>query len=230
MKEGRREHGGGGDGGDKGHGGGKVLVVILVMVVVVRVGGSGKGGVPPQRTVKIQVRGLITFMFEKRIPEAQMPDMIRGFAKGFGLTAHNVPSRAFCQEVLREMADGMARIGDDDIAGHLGHVFMLHFRKDGSIAHYQSFIKYFTLKQWLRGDTPHLDSADAEASYIYDAAQVLEFFDELEAVLVEKKWTTMMDRSYAKLFGARGAAGTAVLEHSASSRMHFYCDLACVRG
>ena len=133
-------------------------------------------------------------------------------------------------EVLREMADGMARIGDDDIAGHLGHVFMLHFRKDGSIAHYQSFIKYFTLKQWLRGDTPHLDSADAEASYIYDAAQVLEFFDELEAVLVEKKWTTMMDRSYAKLFGARGAAGTAVLERSASSRMHFYCDLACVRG
>jgi hypothetical protein len=133
-------------------------------------------------------------------------------------------------EVLREMASDMARIGDDDIAGDLGHVFMLHFRTDGSIAHYQSFIRYFTLKQWLRGDTPHLDSADTEASYIYDAAQVVEFFDELEAVLMEKKWTTMMDRSYAKLFGAHGAAGTAMLERSASSRMLFYCDLACVRG
>ena len=133
-------------------------------------------------------------------------------------------------EVLHEMASEMARIGDDGIAGGLGHVFMLHFRKDGSIAHYQSFIRYFTLKQWLRGDTPHLDSADAEATYIYDAAQVLEFFDELETVLSEKKWTTTMDQSYAKLFGARGAAGTAVLERSASSRMLFYCDLACVRG
>ena len=75
-----------------------------------------------------------------------------------------------------------------------------------------------------------MDSADAEATYIYDAAQVLEFFDELETVLSEKKWTATMDQSYAKLFGARGAAGTAVLERSASSRMLFYCDLACVRG
>ena len=97
----------------------------------------------------------------------------------------------------------MARIGDDGIAGGLGHVFMLHFRKDGSIAHYQSFIRYFTLKQWLRGDTPHLDSADAEATYIYDAAQVLEFFDELETVLSEKKWTATMDQSYAVLLGPR---------------------------
>ena len=45
-------------------------------------------------------------MFELRIPENQMPTMILLFGKGFGLEVTNVPSRTFCQDVLREMAVG----------------------------------------------------------------------------------------------------------------------------
>ena len=91
--------------------------------------------------MKIQVRGLITMMFEKRIPEAQMPDMIRGFAKGFGLTAHNVPSRAFCQEVLREMAVGAkAEMCAQILRWHAENPQTLGFIGDGvSIGEWKGF-------------------------------------------------------------------------------------------
>lgn len=98
---------------------------------------------------------------------------------------------------------------------------MLHFRKDGSIAQYQSFVRYYTLKQWMKGETSHLESADAPpSSYIYkDSTQLDEFFSELEVVLKQREWSAAVDKSYAALFGARGAAGTGMLERSTSSRM-----------
>ena len=80
-----------------------------------------------------------------------------------------------------------------------GHVFVLHHRHTGVSAHYQSFIREYTLPQFLRGRGNGLFERAFEP--YYTPAQLQSVFDDIEMITAETEWSKQVDASYAKLFG-----------------------------
>jgi len=115
----------------------------------------------------------------------------------------------------------------DRTAQRLGHVFLLHFGPNATVGHYQSFVNYYDLRTWIVGETPHLDSANAENHYLYGSDQIREFFRKLAILRTTRPWTPASHDAYAKLFGAPGRAGSWMNERPSDAAIEFYCDRAC---
>jgi hypothetical protein len=123
--------------------------------------------------------------------------------------------------------DHIDRGSDDD---GTGHIFMLHFLRDGRIAHYQSFIRQYTLPQWLQQKGFGVFEEPLEP--YYSATQMQSFFKNVDTILASTEWTDVVDVAYERLCGMSPNRNGHSIRQAASlsaPQMRFYCDLACVR-